>query len=189
MARTGIAAAKATCVCGKKMRLLGRHGRAFAVGNAIAHPQRGGLALQRQPGSLFAGDGPGVKQVQVSTAVCLGGNVLRIGQAGKGVFGGEAGNVKRGLHGLGNSGLGEVRRAGVAPALAHVNGDTKRFVAVALHVFQLAIAHRYAQATAFGHFGSCIGGAQFLGVSQCTVYQRLKVRAGVGKAAVGRLAV
>ena len=59
----------------------------------------------------------------------------------------KAGDVVGCPYGLLDGRFGKVGGAGVAAPLAQVHRHTQRFVAVALHVFQLTIAHRHAQAT------------------------------------------
>ena len=89
----------------EKVRLLGRYGGAFAVGDAFAGFKRRGFARQRQFGSFFTGDClavyfPREKQIQVGALVSRLHDVSFVGQRSKRVFGGEAGNVVRGLNGL-----------------------------------------------------------------------------------------
>ena len=166
-------------VGGKKVRLLGRYGCAFAVGDAFAGFERRGLAFQRQLGGLFAGEGlsvhlPGVKQIQVSALVTWLHDVGFIGQGGERVFGGETGDVIGRLHGLRDRLVRKIRRARVAAPLAQVHRHAQGFVAVALHIFQLAFAHRHRQAAALGGFGTGIGGAELFGVFQGLVGQIFK---------------
>ena len=162
------------------MALLGRYGGAFAVADAGIALQGGGFAAQRQFGSLFAVDGPGVEQIQIRRRAA--GNVGFVGQGGKKVLRRKAGNVVGGLHGALDGSRGKVRRAGIAPAVAQINGHAERFVSVALHVFESALAHRNGKPRAFGGFGSGIAGAEFFGVGQGAVYQLFKKSTAVGKA-------
>ena len=134
---------------------------------------------------LLAGDGPGEKQLQVGPLLLRPGNIGLVRQCGKRVFGGETGNVKRGLHRLLDGGQGKVGGAGIATALTQVHRDAERFVAVALYVFQLTLAHRHAQAAALGGVRSGIGGAQFFGMGDGRVHQAFKKRAAVTEA-IGR---
>ena len=97
-----------------------------------------------------------------------------VGQAGKRVFGREAGDVVGGLHGLLDGGFGEVRGAGIAPALAQIDGHAQRLVAVALHGLQLALAHADRQAAALGSLGARIRRPQLLGMLQSLVHQPLE---------------
>jgi len=182
VARTGVAAPETVRVGAEEVALLGRHRRAFAVGDAATGFEGGGLALQGQFGRLLAGDGPRVEQVQLAR---IGFDVTLIGQAGDRVLGCETGNVIGRLHGAFNGGLRKVGGAGIATAVAHVHRHTQRFVAVALHVFQLALAHRHGKAAAFGGFGTGIGGAQLFGVLQGAVDQVFKKLAAVAETAVG----
>ena len=182
MARAGVATAKAMRVRAEEMALLGRHRRAFAVGDAAAGLEGSGLALKGQFGRLLAADSPRVEQVQLAR---LGFDVALVGQARHRVFGGEAGDVISSLHGALDGGLRKVRRAGVATAVPHVDRHAQRLVAVALHVFQLALAHRHREATALGGFGARISGAQLFGVRQGAVDQMFKKLAAVAETAVG----
>jgi hypothetical protein len=103
-----------------------------------------------------------------------------IGQGGKRVFGGEAGNVVGGLHGLLNGRLEKSEVLALPRRWPTVHRDAQRLVAVALHVLQLALAHRHAQAAALGRLGPGIGGAQLFGVRQGGVHQVFKKGAAVG---------
>jgi hypothetical protein len=150
------------------MRLLGRDTGAFAVADLFAGGKGRGFTGQGDAQRLFGSDGPGVKQVQIGVAV---GHVLRVGQAGHRVLGGEAGDVVGGLHRLADRVGGEVGGGGVAALLSQVDGHAERLVAVALHVLQLALAHRHAQARALGHLGRRIDRAQLPGVAERQVHQ------------------
>ena len=131
-----------------------------------------------------------MEQVQVALGGAARGQVFGIGQAGGGVFGGEAGDVVGGANGLFERGGREIGGAGVAPALAQVDRDANGFVAVALDVFKLALAHRHRQAHAFGDLGGGIGGPQLLGQAQGVFDQLLELIARVGEAGqVGLLGV
>ena len=117
-----------------------------------------------------------MEQVEVGIGV---GHVLRIGQAGHGVFGGEAGNVEGGLHRLANGGGGEIRGGRIAALLAQVHRNAKRFVAVALHILQLALAHRDAEPRAFRHFCSSVDRPELPGVGEGQIDEFLELAAGV----------
>ena len=101
MARTGIAASETMCVGAEKMALLGRHCRAFAVGDPFFAGLHGcGFAFQGQCGRLLAVDRPRVKQIQIVLGYLgLRGNVSLIRQRRKWIFGSESGNVISCLHG------------------------------------------------------------------------------------------
>jgi hypothetical protein len=144
--------------------------------------ERGGLALQGDAGGFFAVDGPRVKQVQVAVVRF---NVGFVGQTGRGVFGREAGNVESCLHRALDRGFGKIRSAGIAPAVLHIDRHTQRFVAVALHVFQLTFAHTDRQAATLRRFGPRVGGPQFFGVVQGDVDQPFKMVTRVAEAVVG----
>ena len=171
VARTGVAAPETRGVRGEKMALLRRHARAFAVGDQAACAQRGGFALQRQPGRVFGRDGPGVKQIERRV---LAGNVLLVGQAGSLVFGGEAGDVVSGLHRLRNRRFGKIAGGRVAALFANIHRDAQRLVAVTLDRFEFALAHAHRQAAAFGGFGGGVGRAQLFGVAQRGIDQVFK---------------
>ena len=189
VARAGIAAAEnaglaplATAhVRRVEVRLLGRHARALAVGDFFADTEGSGLARQRQLHRTGGSDGPGVKQLKVGP---IGGHVFGVGQAGKRVFGGEAGNVVGRLHRLLNGRQREIGGGRVAPAVSNVHRHAQGFVAVALHVFQLALAHRHAQAAALRGLGPGIGGPQLAGVIQRSMGQLFKLAAAVLKTAL-----
>ena len=167
------------------MRLLGRHAGAFAVGDPPVKPQGRTLAAQCQSCRLFSRDGPRAKQVQVGALARGRGDVTGIWQRSERVLGGKTGDVKRRLNRLLDGCRRKVRGAGITPALADVNRDTKRLVAVALDVFELALAHRDAQATALRGFSCGICGAYFLGMRKRAVDQIFKEWAAVTEAAAG----
>ena len=125
-----------------------------------------------------------VKQVQVRLLVGLR-DVLRVRQPGHRVLGGEARDVVRRLHRLADRRFREIRRAGVAATLAQVDRHAQRLVAVAFHVLQLALAHRDAQAAAFGGLGPRVAGTKTAGMLQGLVNQPLKVGTGVAEAVAG----
>jgi len=100
------------------MALLGRHGRAFAVGDAATGFEGGSFAFQREFGCGFAAHRPGVKQVEFAR---LRLDVHLIGQARSGVFCGKAGNVVGRLHRALDRRLRKVRGAGIAPAVPHIH--------------------------------------------------------------------
>ena len=166
----------------EEVALLGRDGRAFAVGDAAAGFEGRGLAFQGEFGGLFAGDGPGMEQVQLAR---FGFDVALVGQAGDRVFGGEAGNVIGRLHCAFDGRLRKIGGASVAAAVAHIHRHAKRFVSVTLDVFQFALAHRHRQTAAFGGFGAGVGGAQLFGMRQGAVDQVFKKLAAVAETAVG----
>ena len=180
MARAGVTAAKAPAVGAEKVALLGRHPGTLAVGDALVGGERSPFAGQRQAGRVFAGDVPGMEQVQVGLLVASG-DVLGVGQPGHRVFGGEAGDVVSGLHRLLHRRAGKVGGAGIAAAMPDVHRDAQRLVAVAFHVFQFALAHRHAQAAAFGGLGAGVGRAQFSGMGQGGVHQLLEESSAVGE--------
>ncbi len=180
VARAGVAAFKAVRMRAEEMALLAGYSRSFAVADAGIALQGGSFAFQRQPGGLGAVEIPVVEQVQVGRGAA--GNIGLVGQGGKGVLRGEACNVVSGLHGALNRLRRKVRRAGIAPAVAQVNGYAQRFVAVALHIFQLALAHRNRQAAAFGRFGAGVAGTQLFGVGNGRINQFFKKRLAERKA-------
>jgi hypothetical protein len=112
-------------------------------------------------------------------------DVAVVGQARGFVFRREAGDVVGRFHGLLDGGLGEIAGGRIAALFADVNRDAQRLVAVALHVFQLALAHADRQAAAFGGLGRGIRGAQFLGVGQRGVDEFLEKIAVVAEARFG----
>ena len=157
---------------------------AFATSPKISNSEGGEgcvLTAAGQLGGRVGVQGPGVEQVQVHRRHCRAGQLVGIGQAGGRVLGGEAGDVKRRTHGLLQRGLGEITGAGIAPALAGIDRDADCFVAVALDVFQLALAHRDRQAGALAHLGRSIGGTQGLGDGQRVVDDLLELLAVIGK--------
>ena len=109
----------------EKMRLLGRHARAFAVGNASAGGQGSSLAAQRELRGFLAGHAPRVKQVQIGALLGFEHDVGRVGQGGKRVFGREAGNVVGRLHRLLNCFCGEIGRARVATSLTQIDSNAQ----------------------------------------------------------------
>ena len=166
----------------EKVALLGRYGRAVAVGDAAAGFEGRCFALQSQLGGLFAVDAPRVKQIQIAVVRF---DVGFVGQTGGRVFGGEAGDVIGRLHCALDRCLRKVGRAGIAPAVVQVHGHAQRLVAVALHVFQLALAHADRQAATFRRFSARVGRAQLFGVVQGDVDQLFKMVTRVAEAVVG----
>ena len=69
--------------------------------------------------------------------------------------------------------------------MTDVDRHAQRLIAVAFDIFQCPLAHRHAQATALGGFGTGIGGAQFFGMGQRCVHQVFKKGAAVTEAALG----
>ena len=184
MPGTGIATPKAVGVGAEKMRLLGRHRRALAVGDALAGGKGSRLDDQGQTGGLLTVDGPGLEQVQIGALLGLRRHIARIRQGGKRILRRETGNVIRCLHGLLNGSAGKIRGAGVATALADIDRHAQRLVPVTLHVLQFPLANRHAQATALRGFCTGIGGAELLGMGQRGVNQFLKIGAAVAEAGV-----
>ncbi len=184
VARGGVAAPKAPRVRTEKMALLRRYRRTLAVGDALAGGKGRGLAFKGYPCGLFAGELPGVKKIEVAVARgrC---DVIGIGQAGHRVFGSKPGNVVGGLHGALDGGAREVGGARIAAPVADVDRHAERLVAVALHGFQLALAHAHRQATALGGLGAGIGGAELFRVRQRLVHELFKKRARIAEARVG----
>jgi len=64
---------------------------------------------------------------------------------------------------------------GVAAPLAEVHRDAQGLVAVALHVLDLALAHRDRQAGPFGDLDTGVGGAQRLREGQGVFHQLLEI--------------
>ena len=190
MARAGITPTENTLatpltpahVFREKVGLLGRNPSAFAVADLLAGGQRGRLAAQGPGHGLFGVDGPGVEQFEVGVAV---GDVLLVGQAGHRVLGGKAGNVVSGLHRLADGVRAEVRRRCVAAPLPQIHRDAQRLVAVALHVFERALAHRHTQTRPFRHLHPGIAGAQLAGMGQRHVGQRFELLRVVLKSWLG----
>jgi ribosome-associated protein len=120
-----------------------------------------------------------VKQVQFGRHLH---DVLRIGQARRGVLGREARNVIGCLHGLRNRLMRKIGCTGVAPAMSHIHRHAQRFVAVTLHGFQLTHAHRHAQAATLGGFGAYVGGPQFAAMGNGPIDPLLELFTGVMKA-------
>lgn len=116
----------------EKMALLGRHRSTFTVGDTGVGLQSSGFTAQCQMRSLFAGDGPRMKQIQIARLL---GNQIFFRQSGHGVFGGEAGNIESRLNRAFDCSFGKVGGAGIAPAMTDIHRDAQRFVAVALDVF------------------------------------------------------
>jgi len=107
-----------------------------------------------------------MEQIEVARDDCTRREVLHVGQACGRVFGSEACDVVRGFHGLLKGSGREVGRARVAAALAHVDRDAHRLVAVAFDVLGLALAHRDRQADAFRDLGHRIARTELSGVTQ-----------------------
>ncbi len=127
---------------------------------------------------FFGADVPGVEQVQIGPLV---GHVLLVGQTRHRVFGREAGDVVGGLNRLAHRSGGEVRGRGIAALVAQVHRHAQRLVAVALHVFQLALAHRNAQARALRHLGPRVHRTQLARMAQRQIGQLLKLASRVLK--------
>jgi len=146
----------------------------------------GNLLGRAELTGLGRGDGPGVEQMEVGKLV---GHVLGVGQAGHRVFGGEAGDVVGCLHRLAHRVGRKIGSGRVAAPLAQVDRDAQRLVAVALDVLQFALAHRHAQARAFGHLHAGVCRAQLPGVAQRHVGQGFELRPGVLEAGAGLLGI
>ena len=123
-------------------------------------------------------DGPGMEQVEVARQRLAERQVVGVGQAGGRVFGGEARDVVGGAHRLLERRAREIGGARVAAALADVDRDADRLVAVALDVFDLALAHRDRQPGAFRHLDAGIARAELLREMQA----RLRRAAGTARA-------
>ena len=123
-----------------------------------------------------------MEQIQITL---MGFDVGFIGQTSCGIFGREASNVESGLNGSLNRRFGKIRCAGVATSVAHIDRHAQGFVAVALHVFQLTLAHADRQAAAFRGFGTRVGGTEFFGMVQGRVHQLFKVVTRVAEAVMG----
>ncbi len=156
MPRTGITAAKAARIAHDEVRLLGTDRCALGICDPPVGVHCGDLASKRQGRRGFGVDGPGVEQVKVARCDSCGRHVRLVWQAGCGVFGRETRDVVGGPDGLLDRRAREVGCAGIAPALAGVDRDTQRLVAIALDILQLTDAHRYRQTHTFGDFGSGI---------------------------------
>ena len=109
-------------------------------------------------------------------------DVSSIGQRSKRILRGKTGNVISRLDGLLDRRSREVRGVGIASALADIDRDAQRFVAVSLYVFELAFAYRDTQATALGGFSGGVAGADFFGMRKGAVNQIFKERTAVAKA-------
>mmetsp|Transcript_39161 Transcript_39161/g.91872 ORF Transcript_39161/g.91872 Transcript_39161/m.91872 type:complete len:297 (+) Transcript_39161:1012-1902(+) len=185
MPRAGIAATKAPRIAHPEMRLLGRHGRAFAVGHALVHRQRGGLAAQSDLGRLSRIDGPGMEEVELGPHRRVQREVGRVRQAGELVLGGEACDVIGSTHRVAD-GLGrKVGRAGIAAALAEVDGHAERLVAIALDVLELAQPRGDRQPAAFRHLGTGIAGAQSFRLGKRVFDPLLELFGAVGETVLG----
>ena len=123
-----------------------------------------------------------MEEVEVESRRAVACEVGLVGQAGRRVLGGEAGDVVRGAHRLLERGQREVRGARVAAPLADVDRDRERLVAVALDVLGLALAHRDRQAHAFGNLGDRVAGAERLRRGEGRFDEVLELVSGVGEA-------
>ena len=166
----------------EKMRLLGRYRGALAVGYALVDRQGRSFTFQCNLRGTRTVQAPGIEQLQIPAALWFRADIRGVRKAGKRVFGRKSGDVIGCAHGLPDGGIGEIRSAGVAPALAAVHGDAQTLVAVALDVFQSAVAHRHAQTAGLRHLGCGIGGAKFVGGLQGGIHAGLKKCTAVGKA-------
>ena len=182
--RTGIAAAKAARVAHEEMRLLGTHAGTLGIGDAPIGAERRRFAAQRQRSRRLGIDGPGMEQVEVALGRSGAGQVGRVGQAGRRVLGREARNVVGRLHRLLDRRARKVRRAGIATALADIDGDAERLVAIALDVLEFAHARRHRQAHPFRHLGAGIAGTGAAAHRQRVFDDLPELVAGVGKAGV-----
>ena len=165
----------------EEVAVLRGHARAFAVGDARVGVEGRAFAAQRQLRGLLARDLPGMEQVQVRLFAERR-HVLGLGQPRHRVLRREARDVVGRLHGTLDGGPREVGGARVAALAADIDRDAQRLVAVALHGFEFALAHRDAQAAAFGSLGAGVGGAQLACVVEGEVDEFLEIGALVAEA-------
>ena len=129
---------------------------------------------------------PGMEQVQVELRSRTRGQHRSVGQTGGRVFGGEARNVVRRAHGLLHCCAREVRGVRVAAALPNVDRHAHRFIAVALDVFDLALAHRHRQAHTLRHFGAGIRSTDGFGKRQRVGHELTELVRRIGKTGLCR---
>lgn len=168
----------------EEVRLLRRHPRAFAVGDASVGRKRRILAAQGQLHGLFARHGPWMKQIQIDPARRWRRDIGLVRQPGHRILGREAGDIVGSLNGLFDRRSGKIRCARIATPLSDIHGHREPLVAVALDVLQFPLAHRDAQAERFRCFGRRIGSAQFAGMPERGIHEFFEKGAAVTEAAV-----
>jgi hypothetical protein len=148
------------------MAVTGRHPRAFGIHDRRTHRKRGRFHATGQIDGFFGLDRPGVKQREVFRRAF---ERVRVGQPGKAVFAGKAGDFIGCLDGLGNRFVAEIAGTGVALSVTDIDRDAQSLVAGLLDGLDLALAHIDRQARALGDVGGCSGGTELCG----TVEHRL----------------
>jgi hypothetical protein len=126
-----------------------------------------------------------VEEIQLRPLRRIEREVGLVRQAGELVLGREAGDVVGRAHGVADGLRREVRRAGIAAALAQVDRDAERLVAVALDVLQLPQACRHRQAAALGHLGPGVAGTELLRLGKRVFYPLLELFGAVGETVLG----
>jgi len=124
-----------------------------------------------------------VEQVEVDRALGLRRYVGLVWKSGRRILGGKTRDVKGRLHRLFDGRNREVRGARVAAPAANIDRHRQALVAVALHIFQLPLAHRHTETAPLGGFCRRITGAKFLRAREGKVHQLLKKDPAVTKAA------
>ena len=164
-ARQAVAAAalvlhKAVAVAVHILIMAGLDVGAFGIGDAGIGGAGGGFAAAGELGGFGGAQRPFVVALQIGK---FGSHQGGFGQAGAGVFGGVAGNIERGAHGIGNGGWGEIGGAGAAFATAHIHGEVERFVLLVFDVLDFLQPHLHGLADGFAHIGFGRGGAAGFG--------------------------
>ena len=179
VARSRIAAHEAEAVGRDEMRLLRRHRSAFGIADQRADLEGRLLATARRLDGILNGQRPRMIQIQIGNIL---GQQRRVGQAGTVVRGREAGDVERRLDRLAQGLRREVGSAGVALALAGIDGNADALVAVEFDGLDLVATHPDRLAETFGNIDFAGGRALVAGMFEHILSQLLQGRKGIGKA-------
>ena len=139
------------------MAVAGRHTCAFGIDDSRTHRKGGRFHATGQIDGFFGLDCPGVKEREVSRSA---GERVGVGQTGKAVFAGKAGNLVGRLDGLIDGFIAEIAGAGVAFSVTDIDRDAQALVAGLLDGLDLALAHIDRQARTLGDVGGRCGGTE-----------------------------
>jgi hypothetical protein len=179
VARRRVATHETETVGRHELRLLRRDRRALGIADQRAGGEGGLLATPRRLDRVFHGQRPRMVQIQIGA---VAGQQRGVGQPGAIVRGGEAGDGERRLDGLAQGLRREIGGAGVALALAAIDGDADALVAVELDGLDFIAAHADRLPEAFGDIDFAGGRPLVAGMFQDILGELLQRRERVGKA-------
>src|SRR5688500_7694042 len=187
MARARVAAAEAQAVGEHELRLLRRDRGAFGVADALRHGERRRLAAPREVDRLLGGQRPGMEKIELGR---LARERLGVGQPGAIILRGMPRDGRGRLDRLADGVGGKIGSAGMAAprlrALAPVHGHPDAAVAVVLYRVGEPLAHRDAEAVAFGNLALGAAGAGAARVLEHRLGETAKLAGLAAKAVVLR---